>query len=249
MALPLNNDFEEAPSSGTTITTGNSGGGPGSSNAFDATAIGTGATLQFSSTQAAHGTYSMACATGTTSTTATAEWTTSMGTQTTVYGRIYLYVTASPGNSDAIVRFQNSGTFGLGLQLSTARQIVVQDAAFTFIHTLTSVIPTGQWVRWEWQIAFSASVGQVTVNYYANADSSTATESYTSAASQNFGASANQLLLGWNANHANQATIYMDSVNVNGTGFPGPALSTNLPMPNILLQSVNRATTWLWLRI
>jgi hypothetical protein len=223
VATLLNN--LEGGTSGTAVSAANSGGTSG--NAFDAVNIVTGGTLAYSSAHAAHGTLSMVAATGTTTTSGSyAQWGTSLGTVTTHYGRAYLYLSAAPASTDAVIEYLSAGTFRAGIQVTTGRQIQVQDAAFGFIHTFTAVIPTAQWVRVEWQIVFSATAGQAVISYYASMDSATATETYTSPASQNFGASANQLQFGWNNGHASQPSVYFDDLGGSTTGLLGPATTT-----------------------
>jgi hypothetical protein len=216
------NNFEGG-TTGTTITTANSGGASGT--AFTAVTIGTTASATFSNVHAAHGNLGLVVATGTTSSNAQMQWgSTVLGTLTTIYGRAYFYTTAAPGANDAVVQFQSSGASVCGFQITTGSQWLVQDAAFTYIHTFTSVIPTGQWVRIEWKVIFSATVGQVILNYYATADSTTVTESYTSPATQNFGASINTANFGWNNAHVSQPTMYLDDLALSTTGFLGPAV-------------------------
>ena len=219
----VSNNFEGG-TNGTTISTANSGGTSGT--AFSAVTIGATATAVFSNTQAAHGNLALAVTTGTTSSTSYVQWgSAAVGTLTTVYGRAYFYATAAPGTSDAIIEFQNAGTFVCGIQMTTGLQWLIQDAAFGAVHTFTNTIPTGQWVRIEWKIVFSATVGQVTLNYYSTKDSTAAIETYTSAATQNFGASANAVGFGWNNAHVSQPTTYIDDLALSTTGFLGPAVT------------------------
>jgi Putative Ig domain len=227
--VSLINDFREG-TAGTGITTGNSGGT--AENAFDAVTATNGATVTYSATQAIHSSLSMAVTTTATAGVASATWSTSLGTQTTVFGRAYLYLTASPAVTDAIFQHHLSGATTCNIQMTTGRQIAIQDANSATVHTLTSVVPTGQWVRVEWEIIFSATVGQVTVNYYASADSTTTTETYTSAATQNFNTGANSIDWGWTNSHASQPVMYMANLNINNTGFAGPANSNVLLVNN-----------------
>jgi len=219
----LNNDFREG-TAGTAITTGNSGGT--GESAFDAVTTTNSATVTYSATQAIHSSLSMAVTTTAVAGVASTTWSTSLGTQTTLFGRAYLYLTASPASTDAIFQHHLSGASTCNIQMTTARQIAIQDAAFATVHTLTSTVPTGQWVRVEWEIIFSATVGRIIVNYYASADSLTATESYTSPATQNFNTGANSIDWGWTNAHISQPIMYMANLNMNNTGFAGPANST-----------------------
>src|SRR5215218_2907628 len=83
----------EGGSNGTTITAGNSGGTSG--DAFDSVVIATNDSLVFDNAHAKE-TLALKAATGASSTGTYAAWTTTIGTQTTFWGRMYLYRTANP---------------------------------------------------------------------------------------------------------------------------------------------------------
>jgi hypothetical protein len=88
----LTNSFESG-TNGTTITTGNSGGASG--NAFDVTEASGTSILVYSNTQAAHGSLSAEFANNGDGANSVS-WSTSLGTQTQVWFRAYVYFTANP---------------------------------------------------------------------------------------------------------------------------------------------------------
>lgn len=229
MALPLVNSLEGG-SNGTTITAGNSGGASG--NAFDVFTVATGITLRYSSAQSAHGGLSMEVATGATGTTAWCGWQTALGSQTDLYGRIYLRLSAAPTANDAIVRFVNGATVLGFLQITTARILRLANTASTVIATFTNAIPLNQWVRIEFHLTFPASAtGTAEVRLYLSADSAAPTETQGPlAATQNFGSLAcSSVRFGWSNGVANQVSAFLDDIGVSTTWLgiaTGPKLDT-----------------------
>src|SRR5258707_3093639 len=97
----LVNSFEGG-TSGSAVSTANSGGASG--NAFDSVTIGTGATVAYDNAHAAHGSLALQIATAGTSAAANAQWSTSMGSQGTIWFRLYAYFTANPGVTTRLFR-------------------------------------------------------------------------------------------------------------------------------------------------
>lgn len=224
MTLPLTNNFESG-TSGITITAGNSGSG--TANAFDNVIVSNGAAV-YSSTTAAHGTLSGSFSTTAAGGVAYTLWTSSVGTQGTVYGRAYFNITANPAAADANVQHRGTGGSSAGnIQIGTTRQLIMQTPAFTTSHTFTSVIPLNTWIRVEWQmVAGGAGVGSLTVNYYATADSTTVTETFTDNTNAWGGTGGiAEVDFGWTNTHASQPTLFVDDVGVSATGFLGPAVN------------------------
>lgn len=219
----LVNDFTEG-TSGVPLSTSNTSGA--GENAFDEVSISSGNTVAFSSATAAHNNSSAAVQTSSGGGTAYFGWSTSLGTQGLTYGRAYFSLSAYPAAVDAVIAHYSSGAQVLGLQITaagggaaSAGTWQVQDASFSYIHEFTSVIPLNTWTRLEWYV--NCTTGTVTVNYYASADASSPTESYT-ATGQNFGASITEVDFGWTHAHASQPLMYIDDVALSITSFPGP---------------------------
>jgi len=223
-ALPYNNNAEGG-TNGTGVTTGNSGGGSGT--AFDQVQTFSGSTCVYSSAQAAHGSLSVKVKTVSNSASAYVTWN-SFTAQATLYGRCYYYFTGNvPSGGTRIVEFFkdfDTGTYigGIGM-ISGAPTIAIQNAAFTFTKTWTTAMTLNTWYRIEYKFTFGNS-GSATVNLY-QGDSSTILEGYT-VTGQNFGSSGSTgqvVNYGWAFNASNQPDLYLDDMNVNSTGFPGPA--------------------------
>ena len=213
----LLNSFEGG-TSGTTITTGNSGGASG--NACDATTIGSGATLAFDNTHAAHGTLAMKVAT-VASAASHFDWTTSMGTQTTVWFRTYLYVTANPAAGIRFFRTLTGSTLCGAVALATTGHLQAINSGGTSSGTTTNAISLNQWIRVEGFITNSATVGQVGISLFNSPDSTTATETLTTAANLNTNAQANAYQFG-TATVTNGGPFWMDDIGLSSTGYLNP---------------------------
>jgi hypothetical protein len=225
MALPLANTAEGG-SNGTTVTTGNSGGSSG--NAWDVVNITNGAAT-FSSTVSAHGSLAYAFSTTASSGVANVGWTSSVGVVTTFYGRTYVYLTGSPGNPDANVQIRGTGSStGGNIQISTSRQIIAQSPSFANAFTFTTVLALSTWYRIEWQmVTGSAGSASFTINLYVG-DSGTITETHTDSTFAWGGTGGvAEVEFGWTNTHPSQPTLYMDDIQVNSTGYPGPAIQPN----------------------
>lgn len=219
MAIALYGDMEEG-SSGTTIAA--AVGGP-VEDAWDSVTIGTGATLQYSNTQAAHGVISALVATSGTAATSYMTWSTSMGSLTTQYGRQYIYLTANPTTQASILRQGNGATFCGALQVTTTGHFQAVDSSFGAVWTSAAAIPLNTWIRIEWQWVASTTVGQIIISYYLG-DSQTSVETFMSAANQNFGAASfANTDFGWVTSAANLPSLYIDDVAVTTVGLFGPA--------------------------
>jgi glycosyl hydrolase family 12/concanavalin A-like lectin/glucanase superfamily protein len=224
-ALPLTQDFEEG-TNGTAVTAGNSGGGSPYSSAFDSVTTTNGAACVFSSAQAAHGSLSGAFTTAATAGTSYVTWAASVGgAQPVIYGRVYVYLTADPVADTNIVSFYNGGTFGGGIMIADSGQLRLQNASFGEVGG-GPTLPLGQWFRLEFGItAGAAGVASATVNYYSSPDSATPAGAVTdTAGAYGSGGGINTVNFGWTASNASQPALYLDCLQVNITGFPGPEI-------------------------
>jgi hypothetical protein len=218
----LVNSFEGGTTT-TTLTTGNSGGISG--NAFDTVTIGASATLAFDSTHAAHGGLSCEAATGGSSVTSFAMWTTSMGTQTQVWFRLYLYFTANPAATTFVFRtLVNNATACAALAVTTTGKLRALDSASTTITTSAASIPLNQWFRAEGFFVSDPSVGQTEIKLFSTADSPTPTETDTSAATQNTTGGQNSYRYGMTGALANGGPFWIDDIGLSNTGYLGPSV-------------------------
>lgn len=225
MALPLSNSAEGG-TSGTAYSAANTGGASG--DAFDA--VTTGGTGTFSNAQAAHGSLSYLHSTGATAAAYYGEWNaTSLVSATTLYGRIYIYLTANPAATVNVVNWRVSSATASGrISISTAGRIFLTDAAGSAVIQSTVALTLNAWNRIEWSCTPNASstTGAAELRHYAG-DSTTLAETAQTVSANNFGSAAITVCrFGIPTSTANVATFYMDDYGLSATGFLGPATSS-----------------------
>lgn len=219
----LRKNSAEGGTNGVTVTQGvggNSGGFSG--DYFDGVTIAGASALTFDNTHARELlSYKIAPASNQAN---YLQWDTQMGTVTTVYGRFYIWLDVSPANSP-ILAFRSGAGQAARLVVNPAGTINWKDAANVDIAgTTTAALTVSQWYRFEYKVIFSATVGQVFLNYYLG-DSTTAIETLTSAATAVLMANADTMRIGRVAGVANTYIVWLDNILVNDTGFPGPAIT------------------------
>ena len=207
----------EGGTSGTTITTGNSGS---SGNAFDVINLSSGASVTFDNTHAAHGSLACKLATTTPGGGAYVEWSTSLGTQSEIWFRMYAYV-PSLQNLTFIVFNSAVGATCAELKINASGKILFQNAALTTILTSTNTVPVNQWFRLEGFVVASATTGQLSFSLYESMDSVTPTETQASAASQVLAANVGQVAFGI-AGITNAGPYWIDDIGISNTGYLGP---------------------------
>lgn len=222
--MARSNNFEGG-SNGVTITTGNSGGASG--DAFDnAPAPGTGATMTYSTAQAAHGSVSMSASTSGTSTTAYAGYI--LASVTSDYLRAYYRFTSLPSAQQVILRYLSSGSQTLRVNITTAGLIEVRNAANTVVGTTTSAISAGSWFRLELNPTFSTTVGAIALRLYLTPDSTSISDSL-SLSGLVLTAVATEVRFGVGAAMANAVQVWTDDVAVEGATWHGPAARSITP--------------------
>lgn len=228
--LPLNN-IAEGGTNGTTVTVGNSGGG--SLDAFSAVHIDPTAALVFSTAQAAHGAYSYKFTTGGTSGAAYVAWqSTLVGTNPTIYGRAYVYLTAAPATDDNIISFYGgSAAFGGGIMVASGSNPVVRLQSNSFTEINGQTLPLNAWFRLDFKIVSGAAgAATATVKVFTAPDSTVAASTLTDATNAyGSGGAVNEVHFGWTSSHLNQPAMYQDALQLNNTGYPGPQQLIHTP--------------------
>lgn len=217
----LLNSFEGG-TNGTTISAANSGGSSG--NAFDNVSVGLNATLTYDNAHAAHGGLAGKPATTSSSTTSIVVWSTSMGTKTQLWFRMYVYLTANPAAIIGIWRPLNVATQCSMLEITTGGLLRWVNTSSATILTGAVAVPLNQWWRVEGFTLCSATVGQVEYKLFKTADSSSPDETQTSAATQNTSTQITQTQIGLTNNSTSQA-LWMDDLGLSSTGYIGPVLA------------------------
>lgn len=222
-----NNNFEGG-SDTVTISTGNSGGTSGT--AFDNVS----GTPTFSVGQT-RGTMAGKIATSASATQYVA-WTTSVGTVTEAYGRAYCYFDIGSATNISLARFLEfrDGT-GLACFIrpaSTGRVTEIANAAGSIIATGSTAWAKNGWIRVEWHIIFSTTVGFIEVKLFNSADSTTPDETITTSSSEVLRASGTILRMGCTTSIANWPVSggaqYFDDLVWGAASYPGPSGGTNV---------------------
>lgn len=225
----LTNNFNGGPS-GTILTTANSG--QFGDNAFDTTATtGTGTVVDFVSNDV-YGVgrptaeFVLNTSAGTTGT-PYVEWTTSLGSQTEIWTRFYVYVLNSvPSTANrALFSITHASTLSVGVWLrltSTPRSLLIIDSAGTTV-AMTTALTAGAWNRIEFH---ALSSGSSDLRLYAdpNTDTNIITESI-SQTGASYGATAfTKYQLGQRVTSSGGVPNGLFSNwTLNNTGYAGPA--------------------------
>lgn len=216
----------EGGTNGTTVSTGNSGGASG--DAFDLASAGSGATVAFENAQKAHGALSMAVATGGTAAVAYAGWNI---TARKFWGRFYIYRTATETANTRVAAAYGTSPASAPrgfIRIANGGKLVACDAASTILWTSTNALPINQWIRIEFMMDCDASAGQFNLSYYNTADGTTATESFSSTATQNLGGVPADFLFGVPIAQASVTKMWYDDMALSTVGPLGPAAETSV---------------------
>lgn len=226
--IQLTNGFDGG-TQGTAISTANSGT---YGNAFDVVTTSSG-TATYDDTYAAHGQFSAKITVSGSGDTAFLEWSSSLpGKQLhQIWFRQYLYFMANPGTSGRVFAYLNSaGSNCAIIDVNTSGNLFMNDNAGSAMFTFTGAIPLNRWFRIEGYIYNSATAGYASMSLYDSADSVTATESHTSAATFDTLANGASVLYGVSAATGAIGPYWMDSIGVSNAGYLGPAYG-GTPIP------------------
>jgi hypothetical protein len=238
MALPLQNSFDSGLADGTAVTTANSAVG---GNAFDLQSIGAGNTQTYESDHVAHGTQAQKFVLAASAHPETyVAWTTSIEASVTEsWGRVYLYRTANPVSSHNIVRcYDSSSVIGAFIRITSTGKVSALDNLSAGVTGAVS-IALSVWIRLEWHLLSSATVGQFGVKLFNTADATSPDETIGDVATNlNTKADMKQVRVGIAGALDNGGVFYIDDLLANKTGYPGP--STTPAVPTLFLNQGNR---------
>lgn len=207
----------ETGSNSATISTSDSG----SEAPWDSVSIGTDAALVYDNANA-NDTLAAKVSTGATSATCYLSWSGALGTRTDHYGRIYLYMSGNPAATVALVRFQRGSTQETAtISISSAGKILLVDSNGTTQATSTASISTAQFVRIEWHVVHSTTVGQIEAKLFNTPGSGTADETVATAASINTRADCDEVRFGQSLARSNMTAFWMDDLLAGATSYPG----------------------------
>lgn len=225
---PLLNTFEGG-TDGTTITQANSGGASGDAWSV-APIIGTGVSLTFSSLQAAHGALAMRIAQPATPASTRVEWDALGALTGNVFFRTYLHLPTLGQIVFGGVRTNAASALSAEIFLDATGHVTVHQASGATIATLTgaTAVTAGTWVRIEWRILSSATVGEFEWRLYASADSTSITETK-SATGLALGANTSEVRWGQVTNTTANLVSYHDDLAVSTVDWLGPSTSLYQP--------------------
>jgi hypothetical protein len=175
------------------------------------------------------------------------------GTQTTVFGRFYVYFTAAPTALARFVNLQSGGTVLCGIGLTTSRTVQVRNvkaASTPASGTSSTVLATNTWHRIEYSAAVSGTSITVVVRIYAagNADTTTITETVSPSAMTGLAASVDSVMHGLAFSAAQTYTVWQDDIKLqvgSGATWLGPTTITPPPTPgDFTLKYDMSADTW-----
>jgi hypothetical protein len=228
MALPSANTAETGLSSGTTVTIANSDDST-AGDAFADVTIGSGGARGAASPPKAHGSLSIKYTQAGTPSFTRFGWAT--GSVTEVYGRTYFRRTAMPSGTGAQICWVDlSGTGSCAwFDLNTSGQVRVWDSS-NASQTMTTAISLDTWYRLEFHVICHATAGTVEAKLFAG-DATTALETKAISGTAQTRASMTHVYFGegW-VSDANGIT-WFDSLQINGTAYPGPLTTPQLLRP------------------
>lgn len=170
---------------------------------------------KYTNTRAAHGSFSAIVS----SNDAVLGWNTST---TDHYGRLYFYATANPiTNQLNLLKCQLGGTAKAYLKVNTTGKVQIADNGALNTQDSIALISLNQWIRIEWHIIHSATVGQMQVKLFNDADSITPTEIITGPATWDTGASCDAYIFADYDGTWGSDTWY-DNIVANASSYPGP---------------------------
>jgi hypothetical protein len=228
----VRNNFDGGPH-GTTLTAVNSGQVPGNT-AFNAVSTVSGATVLAFHDAALLGRgtaeFVLKTSTGVTAADNGGMWTTAMGSQTQIWWRQYIQLTMLPTTNgmvnDMVIFECDNGSVYTGIvtiDKDDGTLWVVDADPSTLQANTTTALPLNEWVRLEMRIQFSATVGNWDLQVFLNPESDTPTETLSRTGWDLNAASANSYMFGSGFAKAKKPLTYFSGIELNNTGWPGPA--------------------------
>lgn len=226
----LRNNFDGGPHN-TAFTAANSGQVPGNTafNLVDVNGSNGRTVAYWDASALGRGTaeYVLKTATAGTAVSCAVVWSTAMGSQSQVWWRQYVYLTAYTPTYELVIWESDNGAVYTGIvavwEVTGELVVRVSDAAGTPEVLSTNPVPLNAWCRIEGRFQYSTTTGNFDVRLFLDPDSDTPTETI-SATNFNLGASAaNSFAFGSAFQAQAKPTTYYSGVELNNEGWPGPA--------------------------
>jgi hypothetical protein len=208
----------------------------GSANAWDDIEANGTTTLKYSNVQK-YQTLAMQVVTDATPNTALVSWGEStLGTSiTTIYGRLYLFLPSGHDQNVFVARgFGIGGALAWEIIILAAGNILLRDNTGASSATGAVNVSMNQWIRIEFKMVSSPTVGQLEAKLFNTADSSSPDETITSAANQNTLTRTDRVRFGVTVQGKASSTYYFDNILVNDTAYPGPVVTATANLAPVI---------------
>jgi hypothetical protein len=228
----LRHNFDGGPS-GTQLTVANSGQVPGNDAFQVVSPTGSGCIVQYQDAALLGrptAEFVLKTETGAVATDNAVIWNTAMGSQSQVWWRQYIMLTELPVTSGAslnmpIFECDNGAVYCalVYVRRTTGLLAFVDDPTPVVNIATTNALPLNAWARIECRIQFSTTVGNFDLNLYLEPDSDTPTETISGTGLNLSAATANSFCFGSAFSDSFKALTYFSGLELNNTGWPGPA--------------------------
>lgn len=226
MAFRLVNTFE-GDTAGAVLPSAGVGSGSGQRNGNALDHIAGGAGVIADNTQTIQGTLSCKINLGATANSGGVGWDQNsiVTATTTAYTRFYFRVESLPSTNARWVMFADSGGVNAlaVIVLRPDGKLDLADAGIVGRATSTTTLTTGQWYRIEAKIISHATTGSLEVKLFvgSNVEGSTPDETVAFTNQNTNGAGLQYLNVG-STNAVSNFSMWVDAVELNSTGYPGP---------------------------
>lgn len=195
----------------------------GSANAWDLVSHGGTSAATYDNTHVAHGTLAAKINNGTGSG-VWLEWGASLSSPTDHFGRVYFFLpsipTVTPPTLIQCVGPASANALTLRLNATTGTVVAFYNTGSDTV--FSSAVPSGQWVRLEYHLVHSATVGQFEAKLFNSMDSTIPDQTFSSTANKNTLASAANMRFGQVSAADSGFSLWMDDIVAGATSYPGP---------------------------
>lgn len=199
-------------------------GGADSGEDWDFIYMGTNGSITYAD-KPARGNLSYKCSVGATVADVKMEWQRFQPSDT-VYVRFYVFLPSLPSGSFRFFEFSDGTQLAFSFGCLTDGKIRIRDSAAAAMATSTTSLPTGRWVRLEAKVNAHGSTGGAVVKIFTEADSPYPAEVLTSTNTFNTAPNGTGIKIarfGIIGSAGANFTYYLDDIELNNTGYTGPA--------------------------
>lgn len=224
--------FEKGINGGNVLTTD-----PGDSNPWDLRSV-TAGSIKYDNTHIRSGNLAAKLAYNGTSAQTYLGWSTQWGTRTEHYNHKYIYMTAYPStnNHNGMFLYLSAASGVAGWQIDNTGKMQINYLPFATT-TGSMVIPLNKWIRLEWYILHSSTVGIFEMKTFIE-DSTSPLEVITKN-NINTGSNSDSVEVGCANTSDTVFTYWFDDVVIGATSYPGPSMSNQKHLVDSFSRSVS----------